>query len=125
MSDDIGEALEAANEAFASPPANPETGLEYVEGEELLLRKACRLRAALSELAAVNGYYTLTIEVSFAIIERSMKYYVGSRGQVLDTIRTGLMGEMGVRARTESSGWPSEQHPEHPRPGRQYTHVAI
>lgn len=29
----------------------------------------------------MNGYYTLAIEVSFAIIERSMEYYVGSRGQ--------------------------------------------
>jgi len=77
----IDTALSEAADAFRQRPDRIETGLDTDSGGELLLRKACRLLAAIDGLADVNGYHTLTIEVSFAVIERSMEYYIVSRNR--------------------------------------------
>lgn len=89
MSDDIATALATAKRAFTERPRDVETGLDESAAAELLLRKACRLLAALDDLASINGYYTLTIEVSFASIERSIEYYIASRNRDPPTTHTG------------------------------------
>jgi len=77
----IETALSEADDAFQQRPHRIETGLGTDSAGGLLLRKACRLLAAVDDLADVNGYHTLTIEVSFAAIERSMEYYIVSRNR--------------------------------------------
>lgn len=89
MSKNIEGALGSAKNAFTERPRDIEQGFEQSNDAELLLRKACRLLAALSDLASINGYYTLTIEVSFACIERSMEYYIASRNREPPTTHTG------------------------------------
>lgn len=89
MSENIGSALGSAKSTFTERPQDTETGLDESAGTELLLRKACRLLAALADLASINGYYTLTIEVSFACIERLMEYYIASRNRAPPTTHTG------------------------------------
>lgn len=89
MSENIGTALASAKSAFNERPQDTETGLDESDDAELLLRKACRLLRALNDLASINGYYTLTIEVSFACIERSMEYYIASRNRDPPSTHTG------------------------------------
>lgn len=89
MSENISSGLASAKSAFNERPRGTETGLEESADAELLLRKACRLLAALDDLGSINGYYTLTIEVSFACIERSMEYYIASRNRDPPTTHTG------------------------------------
>lgn len=89
MTTNIETALEAADEAFTERPRDVETGLDESNEAALLLRKACRLLAALDDLASINGYYTLTIEMSFAAIERSMEYYIANRNRDPPNTHTG------------------------------------
>jgi hypothetical protein len=89
MSNNIETALTTAKTAFTERPKDIERGLEQSADAPLLLRKGCRLLAALDDLASLNGYYTLTIEVSFACIERSMEYYIASRNRDSPTTHLG------------------------------------
>lgn len=89
MSKNISSALANAKSAFNERPKDTETGLDESDNAELLLRKACRLLKALDDLASINGYYTLTIEVSFACIERSKEYYIASRNRDPPSTHTG------------------------------------
>lgn len=89
MSKNISTALASAKTAFTERPRDIERGLDQSADAALLLRKACRLLAALDDLTSLNGYYTLTIEVSFACIERSMEYYIASRNRDPPTTHLG------------------------------------
>lgn len=72
----IEAALDDAIEAFRGSPAAPETGLTVEDSAVLQLRKACRLLDAAGFLAAENGYFTLVIEASFGVIERTLQFYL-------------------------------------------------
>jgi hypothetical protein len=89
MSKNIETALTNAKNTFTERPHDIELGLEQSAEADLLLRKGCRLLAALDDLASINGYYTLTIEVSFACIERSMEYYIACRNREPPTTHMG------------------------------------
>jgi signal transduction histidine kinase len=68
--------LDKALETFRHAPETPETGLDVDDPALLQLRKACRLLDAAEFLEAANGYYTLVIEASFAVIERTLQSYL-------------------------------------------------
>jgi len=72
----IEDTLDDVLEAFRHAPETPEDGLD-VDGPALLqLRKACRLLDAAEFLEAENGYYTIVIEASFSVIERTLQFYL-------------------------------------------------
>jgi hypothetical protein len=72
----IEAALDDAIEAFRGTTDAPEDGLTVDDPAVLQLRKACRLLEAGEFLAAENGYYTLVIEASFGVIERTLQFYL-------------------------------------------------
>lgn len=72
----IEAALDDALDSFRRPPSTPETGLSVDEPALLQLRKACRLLEAAEFLDAEDGYYTLVIEASFGVIERTIQFYL-------------------------------------------------
>jgi hypothetical protein len=72
----IEEALDDALDTFRQSPETPETGLAVDDPALLQLRKACRLLEAAEFLQAENGYYTLVIEASFAVVERTLQFYL-------------------------------------------------
>lgn len=72
----VEEALDDALDTFRQSPETPETGLTVDDPALLQLRKACRLLEAAEFLEAENGYYTLVIEASFAVIERTLQFYL-------------------------------------------------
>ena len=72
----IEAALDDAIEAFRGTTDAPEDGLTVDDPALLQLRKACRLLEAGEFLAAENGYYTLVIEASFGVIERTLQFYL-------------------------------------------------
>ena len=57
-----------------------EPGLD-VEGEALLqLRKACRILDGIRALRDIDRHHTLVVEGSFAVLERTVQFYVIDRG---------------------------------------------
>lgn len=72
----MDETLDDALDAFRQTPDTPEDGLRVDEPALLQLRKACRLLEAAEFLQAEDGYYTLVIEASFAVIERTLQFYL-------------------------------------------------
>ncbi|MDZ7849420.1 MAG: hypothetical protein U5K70_00920 [Halodesulfurarchaeum sp.] len=75
----IEAALDDAIEAFRGTPESPEEGLTVDDPALVQLRKACRLLEAAEFLAADDGYYTLVIEASFGVIERTLQFYLFER----------------------------------------------
>lgn len=72
----IEQTVDAALDTFRHAPDVPEEGLAVDDPALLQLRKACRLLDAAEFLEAENGYYTLVIEASFAVIERTLQFYL-------------------------------------------------
>lgn len=72
----IEEALDDALETFRQAPDEPESGLSVDDPALRQLRKACRLLTAAEFLEAEDGYHTLVIEASFAVIERTLQFYL-------------------------------------------------
>ncbi|MDZ7731181.1 MAG: hypothetical protein U5K37_10015 [Natrialbaceae archaeon] len=75
----IETALDGAIEAFRGTPGTPEDGLAVDDPALLQLRKACRLLEAAVFLAAEDGFYTLVVEASFGVIERTLQFYLLER----------------------------------------------
>jgi len=80
----IEETLDDALETFRHAPATPEPGLEVDDPALLQLRKACRLLEAAEFLESESGYYTVVIEASFAVIERTLQFYLLEKGMIHD-----------------------------------------
>lgn len=80
----IDDTLDTVLETFRHTPTTPETGLDVDDPGLLQLRKACRLLDAAEFLEAENGYYTLVIEASFSVIERTLQYYLFEKGLIHD-----------------------------------------
>ncbi len=80
----IERTLDAVLAAFRQTRDNPEEGLDVGDPGLLQRRKACRLLAATEFLEAENGYYTLVIGTSFAVIERTLQSYLLEKGMVLN-----------------------------------------
>lgn len=80
---EIEEILDEAIDAFRGSPKSPEEGLSVDDPALLQLRKACRLLDAAEFLEAEDGYYTLVIEASFSVIERTLQFYLLEQ-EVLD-----------------------------------------
>ena len=72
----IEAALDDTIEAFRGTPETPEEGLTVDDPALLQLRKACRLLTSAEFLLGENGYYTLVIEASFGVIERTLQFYL-------------------------------------------------
>jgi len=72
----IEDALDHVKQLFEQQPSNVETGLEVDEPALLQLRKSCRLLEASQHLEQENGYYTVVIEACFAVIERTLQFYL-------------------------------------------------
>ena len=68
--------LDKAQQLFDQDPDGVENGLEVSSAELLQLRKACRLLEAARHPKSENGYYTVVIEASFAVIERTLQFYL-------------------------------------------------
>ncbi|MFB6197368.1 MAG: hypothetical protein ABEI52_03730, partial [Halobacteriaceae archaeon] len=73
-----------ALETFRHAPETPEEGLDVDDPTILQLRKACRLLEAAEFLEAENGYYTVVIETSFSVIERTLQFYLLDTGLLHD-----------------------------------------
>lgn len=73
---DIDKLLDRILEEFRTMSEEPEPGLDVDDPALLQLRKSCRLLKAIEALKRENGYYTLTIETSFAAIERTIQFYL-------------------------------------------------
>lgn len=80
----IEAALDDALDTFRQAPGTPEDGLDVDDPGLVQLRKACRLLAAAEFLEAEDGYYTLVIEASFAVIERTLQFYLLETGLLDD-----------------------------------------
>ncbi len=76
------EALNDAAEAFGHiGPTDFETGIDRGEAEwKTQLQKACRLLEAARLLREHDGYHTSVVETSFAVIERTLQFYVQAQG---------------------------------------------
>lgn len=53
-----------------------ELGLDVDEDALVQLRKACRILDGIRALRDVDRHYTLVVEGSFAVIERTVQFYV-------------------------------------------------
>jgi len=75
---DVTNALRETEEAFSSysQDSQLEEGLDPSNQVKTQHRKACRLLKACRTLRNNDGYYTSVMEMSFAIIERSLEWYV-------------------------------------------------
>lgn len=79
---DVEDALKTAERAFQDTRGqSTETDLDVADEALVQFRKACRLLEAARTLRSQNGYYTVVIEASFVAIERSIQFYLLSRGQ--------------------------------------------
>ena len=72
----IDDLLNEAETRFERPGTTVEEGLNVDDPALLQLRKVCRLLAAAEFLADHNGYYTVVIEASFSVIERTIQFYL-------------------------------------------------
>lgn len=72
--------LDQVRTLFDERPETVETGLDVDNADLLQLRKACRLLAAANHLGDADGYYTVVIEASFAVIERTLQFYLLNNG---------------------------------------------
>lgn len=79
----IEDTLDEAIEAFRRSPTVPEDGLSVDDPALLQLRKACRLLDAAEFLEGEDGYFTIVIEASFSVIERTLQFYLLDQ-EVLD-----------------------------------------
>lgn len=76
--------LDEAQDLFNRSGHRFEDGLKVDDPALLQLRKACRLLEAARFLQEKDGYYTVTVETSFAAIERTIQFYL---------LETGLLHE--------------------------------
>lgn len=76
----VSDALERAVRAFDVGAQTPETGLADLSDDIRQLRKACRLLDASRPLRQHDGFYVSVIEMSFAVIERTVEYFVLNKG---------------------------------------------
>jgi len=67
------EALENAEVSFEKVPETIKEGLDVDDAELVQLRRACRLLSAAS-LLLDRGYYTVVIESSFVVMERTIQF---------------------------------------------------
>lgn len=72
----IDDLLDEADTLFERPGKDVEEGLDVDDPALLQLRKACRLLTAAEFLENHNGYYTVVIEASFSVVERSIQFYL-------------------------------------------------
>lgn len=72
----INDLLNEADTLFERPGKDIEEGLDVGDPALLQLRKACRLLTAAEFLEDHNGYYTVVIEASFSVIERTIQFYL-------------------------------------------------
>lgn len=75
----IDELIDNVQAAFDRKPTAVETGLTVDDTALLQLRKACRLLAGARALRD-GEYYTLVIEASFAVIERTVEFRLLEKG---------------------------------------------
>lgn len=80
----IDRTLDEVLETFRHSPDTPEEGLDVDDPALVQLRKSCRLLDAAEFLETENGYYTLVIEASFAVVERTLQFYLLEKGLVHD-----------------------------------------
>lgn len=72
----IDDLLNEADTLFEQPGKDIEEGLDVDDPALLQLRKACRLLTAAEFLEDHNSYYTVVIEASFSVIERTIQFYL-------------------------------------------------
>lgn len=96
----IEETLDKALEEFRGARGKYESGLDVDDPALLQLRKSCRLIEAIEVLKDENGYYTLIIEASFAVIERTIQFYLLEKGLISsdDFIDHKIVYEKGEKA---------------------------
>ena len=77
-----------------------EPGLDVDENALVQLRKACRILDGIRTLRDVDRHYTLIVEGSFAVIERTVQFYVIHSGvaQTGEIHDHGDTFELGARA---------------------------
>ncbi|EMA18432.1 hypothetical protein [Haloarcula amylolytica] len=78
VTDALDAAIDAFNETGHGVP-NRETAIDTDADWKTQLTKACRLLAAIDDLAG-NGYYTASIELCFGATERSVEAYALAEG---------------------------------------------